>query len=126
MRRKIVGLCLAVSWVAGQPLMAGAHPPDNGREASEYGPGTQVAQAPVPPSEQQICESGHRLEDVYDNGRLIELEDGSLWEINVPDQADTMFWSASAEITVCPGKLVNTDEDEAAGARRFNQPEPSR
>jgi hypothetical protein len=122
MRHKFIALWLVVSSVAGQPLTADAQPLHRDGAEVEYGARAQQTQATLLPPERRICESGHRVEEVYDDGRLIELEDGSLWEIDVPDQTDTILWLPTTDITVCPDRLVNTDDDEAAGARRFVAP----
>jgi hypothetical protein len=66
------------------------------------------------------CESGHWVDAVLDDGHLVKLEDGSLWEIDAADQVDTALWLPTSEITICVGKLINTDDNETAGAVRIN------
>jgi len=65
------------------------------------------------------CESGHWIEDVTSDGEIVKLEDGSLWEIDAADQIDTQLWLPTSDIIVCPGKLINTDDNETAGAIRL-------
>lgn len=65
------------------------------------------------------CSSGHWLSDKMDDGKYIKLEDDSLWEVNTVDIVDSALWLETDEITVCPGKLVNTDEKESVGAKRI-------
>lgn len=77
----------------------------------------------VKPSKRQKaygnCESGHWIDDVMSDGGIIKLEDGSLWEIDAADQIDTQLWLPISDIIVCPGKLINTDDNETAGAIRL-------
>jgi hypothetical protein len=65
------------------------------------------------------CESGHWVEHVMPDGEFIKLEDGSVWEIDISDQIDTMLWLPTTDIIACSDKLVNTDDNETAGARKI-------
>jgi uncharacterized protein YecT (DUF1311 family) len=75
---------------------------------------------PSPPRAYSSCDSGHWVDAVLDDGHLVKLEDGSLWEIDAVDQIDTALWLPTSEITVCAGKLINTDDNETAGAVQIN------
>jgi hypothetical protein len=66
------------------------------------------------------CDPGHWVDAVLDDGHLVKLEDGSLWEIDAADQIDTALWLPTSEITVCGEKLINTDDNETADAVRIN------
>lgn len=70
--------------------------------------------------------SGHWVKKVSSGGRLVELEDGSLWEINAVDRVDTMLWLPVTDITVAAAKnpvgehkytLINKDDGETALAK---------
>ena len=65
------------------------------------------------------CESGHWVQDVMADGEFVKLEDGSVWEIDVVDQIDTMLWLPATDIIACPDKLINTEDNETVGARRI-------
>ena len=65
------------------------------------------------------CDSGHWVEAVMDDGSLVKLEDGSLWQIDPGDEIYTALWLPTSEITVCAGKLINTDDNETAHAIRI-------
>ncbi len=43
---------------------------------------------------------GHWVSEKIDGGRIIELEDGSLWEISPLDRIDTMLWLVVQNISV--------------------------
>lgn len=65
------------------------------------------------------CSSGHWLSDKMDDGKYIKLEDDSLWEVDAVDTVDSALWLETDEITICPGKLINTDEKETVSAQRI-------
>jgi hypothetical protein len=65
------------------------------------------------------CESGHWIEEVTDDGDVVELEDGSLWQVDGADTVDSALWLASESIVVCDGKLINTDDHESVEAERI-------
>jgi hypothetical protein len=70
--------------------------------------------------------SGHWVKKASNGGRLVELEDGSLWEINAIDRTHTVLWLPVSNITVITAKaaigdynytLINKDNGEAALAK---------
>jgi hypothetical protein len=70
--------------------------------------------------------SGHWIQTVSSNGRIITLEDGSLWEIQIIDQIDTALWLPVTDIVVraAPSpsgeyryQLINKDDGETALAK---------
>ena len=65
------------------------------------------------------CESGHWVKSVQDDGKIVILEDGSVWEIDDGDTADTATWTSGTEIVVCDDKLINTDDDETVDAKKI-------
>jgi len=64
------------------------------------------------------CVSGHWLSSKTDDGKFLTLEDDSLWEVDDVDTVDSELWLDTDDIVVCPGKLINTDENESVGAKR--------
>ena len=67
----------------------------------------------------QACESGHWVKSVQADGKIVILEDGSVWEIDDADTVDTNLWLAMSEIVVCDDKLINTDDGETVDATRI-------
>lgn len=65
------------------------------------------------------CESGHWVKSVQADGKIVILEDGSVWEIDDTDTVDTSLWLPTTEIVICDDKLINTDDDETVGATRI-------
>lgn len=74
--------------------------------------------------------SGHWIRKVSDGGRIIELEDGSLWEVSSVGRVYTMIWLPVTEITVFEAEdpigdykyiLVNTDDGENVHAKLLGQ-----
>ena len=64
------------------------------------------------------CEDGHWIKSVSRDGKVVILEDGSVWLIDFIDTIDTMLWLPITDIVACSDKLINTEDGETAGARR--------
>lgn len=69
---------------------------------------------------------GHWVSEVSNNGAIVTLEDGSMWDIETIDQIDTALWLPVTDITVIANPrpigdykyiLINTEDDEKATAR---------
>ena len=69
---------------------------------------------------------GHWIKENIDRGRLILLEDGSLWEVDRLERLDASLWLRTSSVHVAessdgsPGfdyLLVNTDDREAVHAK---------
>jgi hypothetical protein len=65
------------------------------------------------------CSSGHWISGNIDDGKYIHLEDESIWEVAGGDTVDSALWLETDSITVCDGKLINTDENESVEATRI-------
>ncbi len=63
------------------------------------------------PAFSQACEE-HFIRKVSNHGRLIELEDGSLWQVRSADSARSSLWLQFAEVAVCGGMITNEDTGE--------------
>lgn len=67
--------------------------------------------------------SGHWVQDVSSGGKIVTLEDGSLWEISPTDIIFTAIWLPVSNIVVLedsgpyPYRLINTDDGEAVNAK---------
>jgi hypothetical protein len=59
-----------------------------------------------------------RLDKVTDNGRVVQLDDGSEWQISDYDQSEAATWQQDATVTACDDELINTEVHETAQARR--------
>jgi hypothetical protein len=66
---------------------------------------TPVVMAPAiaTPQNYPISNLEHWITKVIDRGKVVELEDGSVWEINPAYQAKTMVWLVAQKITVSNG-----------------------
>lgn len=65
------------------------------------------------------CEDGHWIEEVMDDGGVIKLEDGSLWEVDAGDTVDSALWLPVTDVLVCDDKIINTDDNETVHVRRI-------
>ena len=68
---------------------------------------------------QSRCEDGHWIEAVLDDGRLIKLEDGSLWQVDPIDRVTSSIWLPISDIIICGNRLINEDDNETVHARRL-------
>jgi hypothetical protein len=97
------------------------------------------ATSPVPPGSSRLSptiprantsgiylgpKSGHWISEVSSSGSIVELEDGSIWEISSLDRIDTSLWLVTDDIVVLdsanpryPYKLLNKDQGETAEAK---------
>jgi hypothetical protein len=67
------------------------------------------------------CESGLSIESVEGDGKVIKLDDGSLWEVDDVDTVDTSLWLPPSEVVLCDGRMINTDENESADVTPIRQ-----
>jgi hypothetical protein len=58
---------------------------------------------------------------VSDDGDIIKLEDGSIWEVDAGDTVDSALWLPTTNVIVCEDKLINTDDNEKIGATRLHK-----
>lgn len=68
----------------------------------------------------------HWVQTVFEEGRIIILEDGSYWEVEPLNQAETVLWAPTGPITVAESDspledfrytLTNTEEGQSVRAR---------
>jgi hypothetical protein len=69
---------------------------------------------------------GHWIRSKADNGAIITLEDGSMWEVNSLDRINTTLWLPVTNVTILKANqpvgeyrytLINTDDGEKALAK---------
>ena len=65
------------------------------------------------------CEEGHWIEAVMDDGGIIKLEDGSLWEVEAGDTVDSAIWLPVTDVLVCNDKIINTDDNETVHVQQI-------
>jgi hypothetical protein len=53
------------------------------------------------------------------DGKIIKLEDGSIWQVDDIDTIDSSLWLPVSDIVACDDKLINTDDNESVGARQI-------
>lgn len=67
----------------------------------------------------QACETGLSITANLADGKIIKLDDGSVWKINSVDANDSRFWSVGDDVVACDDKLLNIDESEEVEAVRI-------
>jgi len=65
------------------------------------------------------CEAGHWVKSKTDDGEIVTLDDGSVWEVQAYDRPTSSLWLDLTEIVACPDKLVDTDDGESVDATRI-------
>ena len=72
--------------------------------------------------------SGHWIKRIVERGKIVELEDGSLWELSSFSRVDAILWLPVEKIVVTGGdmpgypyKLVNPDSKSAADAKLLSK-----
>jgi hypothetical protein len=58
------------------------------------------------------CESGLSVQAVMDDGKLIKLDDGSLWEVDDADTVDSALWLPASDVLICGDKMTSIDDEE--------------
>jgi len=89
------------------------------RQATQQAPLATAKVRPRHRASSTGCETGHWIDRVMDGGKLIKLEDGSLWKVDSVDVIDSALWLPISDIVMCDDKLINTDDNEAVGATRL-------
>ncbi|MBV9249711.1 MAG: hypothetical protein JO227_10770 [Acetobacteraceae bacterium] len=69
------------------------------------------------------CDDERRVEKVTESGRIVELDDGSRWEVEEMDRDVAERWLQDAPITACDHELINQEDHETARARQTKEPE---
>lgn len=67
----------------------------------------------------RACDIGHWIDKVLGDGRIVKLEDGSLWQVDEIDTVTSSIWLPMSDIIVCDDKLINVDDNESVGARHL-------
>lgn len=71
--------------------------------------------------------SGHWIQSVSSGGKIITLEDGTVWEVSPLDVIYSAIWLPISNIVVAedsgphPYKLINTDDGESVNAKYIGQ-----
>jgi len=75
-----------------------------------------------------VARANHWIKSVVERGQTIQLEDGSLWQLNPLNKVDAILWLAMERITIVdsgnalyPHKLINTDGRSTAEAKLISR-----
>jgi hypothetical protein len=79
----------------------------------------QLPNLPIKSAASSDCEDGHFLWENLADGKILKLEDGSVWKVSSYDAVTSMTWSTSDDIVICDGKLINVDDSEEVEATRI-------
>jgi len=65
------------------------------------------------------CEDGHWISTVSRDGKIIVLEDKSVWQVNSIDTINTTLWLSTENVIICEDEMINSDNGEKAGVSRL-------
>jgi hypothetical protein len=65
------------------------------------------------------CDDGHWVNHVSGDGRIVILEDRSVWTVDDGDEVHTALWLPATDIIACSDKLINSEDGEVASAHRI-------
>ncbi|MEI9969815.1 MAG: tetratricopeptide repeat protein [Terracidiphilus sp.] len=114
---------LASSWIANHKS-GGTMPIHSRSFVSPVSAGTELSVQPSPKghyTRASGCETGHWVDSVSSDGEIVKLEDGSIWQVDSTDTVDSSLWLTTDDVTVCDGKLINTDDNSSVGAHRLQR-----
>ena len=100
-------------------LMAGIRLPQPSPAARPVDPQRPTARTRPQVTTTSSCEAEHWVETVTDDGHIVKLEDGSIWEIDLADRVTVSLWLPTTDIVMCSDKLINTEDGETAQATRL-------
>lgn len=65
------------------------------------------------------CSDGHWISSVSNNGKIVVLEDGSVWQIDDVDKIESMLWLPTENVLICGKRMVNSSSGKAVQAMRL-------
>jgi len=65
------------------------------------------------------CETGHWIQDIKGDGKILILEDGSMWEVSDVDTVTTSIWLPISNVVTCSDKIINVDDGETVAVVRL-------
>lgn len=67
----------------------------------------------------QACTAPHWLLSIQHQGRELQLDDGSLWQIDAVQALDTVSWSPTDPIVACHAELTDMAEHQLVHAHQL-------
>lgn len=65
------------------------------------------------------CTEKHWIQSKGDDGSIIILEDGSVWEVDAVDRINSMLWLPTEDVIICNGRMINLDNGEKVNVIRL-------
>lgn len=70
------------------------------------------------------CQEQRWLRTIQHQGRDLQLDDGSLWQVDSVQALDTVSWTPTDPIVVCHADLTDTTEHQLVHARLLHPGHP--
>jgi TPR repeat protein len=107
------------NWLTGEQSQRVAEAERRALNQSNLKGSSQGVSRSPPIGSRTACEDGHWIDEVLADGKIIKLEDGTIWRVDDIDTITSSLWLPISEITICGGKLINTDDNESVYAHRM-------
>jgi len=65
------------------------------------------------------CTEKHWIQSKSDEGSIIILENGSVWEVDAVDRVNSMLWLSTEDVIICNGKMINLSNGEKVDVIRL-------
>lgn len=75
--------------------------------------------APKRPIPKTGCTDKHWIQSKSDDGSIIILEDGTVWQVDMVDRVDSMLWLSIEDVIICGRTMINLSNGEKAGVVRL-------
>ena len=73
----------------------------------------------IPLASAIACDDGHWIEETLADGKVLKLEDGSLWRVDSIDTVTSALWVPMSDVIVCDNTIVNVDDSETVHVHRI-------
>ncbi|MDO9489852.1 MAG: hypothetical protein Q7J32_15870 [Sphingomonadaceae bacterium] len=67
----------------------------------------------------QACDDGHWLQENLADGRILKLDDGSVWKVAPFDAITSSLWLVMDDLIVCDDKLIHVNDGEEVEAEKL-------
>jgi hypothetical protein len=71
------------------------------------------------PADPDGCQD-HSISSLADDGRLVVLDDGSVWEVDLVDTVDSALWRKGEGVLLCGLRMINTQSGERVSVGPLN------
>lgn len=75
--------------------------------------------APKRPPPKTDCTDKHWIQSKSDDGSIVILEDGTVWQVDIVNRVDSMLWLPIQDVIICGGAMINLSNGEKVAVIRL-------